>query len=240
MSPASCLYEGVVRHRRAEPSKEFRHRVALAYLDLDELPDLLGGRLVDPSPGIVRFHRDDYLGDQEVPLREAVAELVEDRTGRRPDGPIRLLAGLRSFGICFNPVAFYYCMDAGGARAETLVAEVTNTPWGERHAYVLPGGGGRFPKALHVSPFFGMDHTYSCRASLPGSALSVHVQSERAGERAFDATLSLRRRELTHRSLRHAALTMTGARLLALIYGHALGLRLAGTTTFAHPRRAGA
>lgn len=238
MSQASCLYEGVVRHRRAQPPREFRHKVTLAYLDLDELPGLLGGRLTAPGAGICRFRRADYLGDPAVPLREAVAELVQARTGRRPQGPIRVLAGLRAFGTCFNPVAFYYCLDAEAAQLETLVAEVTNTPWGERHAYVIPRGSGEFAKDLHVSPFLGMDLVYGCRAGMPGEGLSVHVHSERAGERVFDATLSLRRRELTPRTLAAGALRMAGARVLALIYARALGLRLAGVPVFPHPRRA--
>lgn len=240
MTRASCLYEGVVHHRRVAPSKEFSHRITLAYLDLDELPGLIDGGLLKRAPGLVRFRRADYLGDAHAPLRDAVADLVEARTDRRPQGPIRLLAQLRCFGHCFNPVAFYYCFDPTGERLEMLVAEVTNTPWGERHAYVVPGGEGRFTKALHVSPFFGMDQLYSCRATLPGRTLAVHVQSESNQELAFDATLSLRRRELSKSSLRQAALRMTSARVLALIYGHAVGLRLAGAPVFRHRNRAGA
>ena len=72
-----------------------------------------------------------------MPLADAVRDLVEERTGARPAGPIRLLTHLRSFGHCFNPVSFYYCFDPAGERVEAVVAEVTNTPWGERHAYVL-------------------------------------------------------------------------------------------------------
>jgi len=226
-----------VRHRRAEPAREFRHPLALAYLDLDELPHLLGGRLVSRRPGLVRFRRGDYLGDPALSLDQAVRELVHARTGRRPAGPVRLLAHLRSFGHCFNPVSFYYCLDDDGQRLETLVAEVTNTPWGERHAYLIPGGVGEFDKRLHVSPFLEMDHRYACRASLPGRTLSVHIENRRRGRVVFDATLSLRRRELTPRSLRAVTLRFPAAtlRVLALIYGHALGLRLAGVRVHPHP-----
>src|SRR5205807_4123738 len=124
------------------------------------------------------------------------------RTGQRPDGPIRVLTHPRSFGHCFNPVSFYYCFDDAGERLQAVVAEVTNTPWGERHAYVLgsaPSNGGvlaaNFDKAMHVSPFMGMDHRYHVRASTPGRTLSVHIGSSRARTAVFDATLSLRRRD---------------------------------------------
>src|ERR1700752_2803103 len=127
---ASCIYVGTIRHRRFDPRREFNHRLALAYLDLDELPKLFDGRLIARRSGLVRFRRCDYLGDPAVPLRRAVRDVVEDQTGARPEGPIRLLTQLRSFGHCFNPVSFYYCFEPGGERVQALVAEVTNTPWG--------------------------------------------------------------------------------------------------------------
>jgi DUF1365 family protein len=241
----SCLYEGRIRHRRTEPSREFSHRIAFAYLDLNELPGLLGGRLLRARPGLLRFRRRDYLGAPDIPLAQAVRDLVQERTGHRPPGPVRLLTQLRSFGVCFNPVSFYYCMDDAGRGVQAVVAEVTNTPWGERHAYVIESDAsgpelleGEFSKALHVSPFMGMDHRYVTRLSQPGESLSVHIESSR-GERAmFDATLALTRRPLT----RGAAASMTArypmacARVLVLIYAHALGLALARAPVHRHPR----
>jgi len=239
VSQVSCLYEGVVRHRRIEPAREFEHQLALAYIDLDELPNLLDGRLVSPRPGLVRFRRSDYLGDADRPLEEAVRDTVERETGERPPGSIRLLTHLRSFGHCFNPVSFYYCFDESDRRLVAVVAEVTNTPWGERHAYVVPQGQGRFAKALHVSPFMDMDHTYSCRAELPGATLSVRIESHSQGRPTFEAQLGLRRRELNTRSVRQLTRRYPAAtlRVLLLIYMHAVGLRLAGAPVFAHPGR---
>jgi DUF1365 family protein len=242
---SSCIYEGVIRHRRLKPRREFHHRLALAYLDLEELPRLLGGRLVSPRPGLVRFRRCDYLGDPAVPLDRAVRELVSERTGEQPAGPIRLLTHPLSFGHCFNPVSFYYCFDAVDERVDAVVAEVTNTPWGERHAYVVEDGDAdgsvlvaQFEKAMHVSPFMGMDHRYHVRASTPGRTLSVHIDSTRAGSSVFDATLSLRRGELTRASMSRMTIRYPFAtvRVLALIYAHALGTALAGAPVHPHPR----
>jgi DUF1365 family protein len=242
---SSCIYEGVIRHWRSEPRHEFSHRLALAYVDLEELPRLLGGRLVSRRPGLVRFRRRDYLGDPAVPLDGAVRELVTERTGERPTGPIRLLTHPRSFGHCFNPVSFYYCFDPAGERLQAVVAEVTNTPWGARHAYVLGDGHAsgngltaQLEKAMHVSPFMGMDHRYDVRASTPAQMLSVHIGSSRAGTTVFDATLSLRRRELTRASLARttARYPLATVRVLALIYAHALGLKLAGARVHRHPK----
>jgi uncharacterized protein len=261
---ASCFYEGTVRHRRhGAPRDQFRHRLALAYLDLDELPELFDGHPLWSArrPALAWFRRADYLGDPEQPLSDAVRALVHRRASVEFDGPIRLLTQLRRFGHCFNPVSFYYCFDHDEL-VRAVVAEVTNTPWGERHAYVLPacmplaagdareGAAehapgtvmrGHFGKQLHVSPLMGMDHTYDWRLTEPRERLSVHISSTRHGERepAFDATLSLRRRELTARELwrvllRYPAPTL---RASARIYAHATGLRLRGAHWYSHPSK---
>ena len=217
----SAIYEGTVRHRRfAVRRHDLEHRVAMAYLDLDELPGLLGGRLVARRPGLVRFRREDYLGDPAVPLKAAVRARLGDDA---PDGPVRLLTNLRTLGLCFNPVSFYYCFDRD-EHLRAVVAEVTNTPWGERHAYVLDGDGrvlrGEHDKAMRVSPFMGMDQRYAVAVGEPGPTLSVHIESVENGDRAFDATLKLRRRPFRA--------SLGSLRVLPLIYGHAVVLRAKG------------
>ncbi len=156
--------------------------------------------------------------------RAEVSRLV----GEELTGPIRLLAAPRSLGILFNPVSFYYCFD--GEQLRWIVAEVTNTPWGERHSYVLPAGGGTMDKALHVSPFMAMDHTYDVRLTVPGETLSMHIESRRDGRLAFDATLNLRRRPYRRRALLGASL-----RTLVLIYAHGLALKLKRVPYHPHP-----
>ena len=244
-----------MRHRRTQPPDEFHYRLFMAYLDLDELPELFDGRLLWSArrPALAWFRRADYLGDPHTPLREAVRELVLERTGVTLEGPIRLLTHLRCFGHCFNPVSFYYCFDAAGEHVRAVVAEVTNTPWGERHSYVLAVDRasehgtatlmrGSFAKELHVSPLMGMEHVYDWRLSEPAERLSVHIESNaldahEAPRLAFDATLALRRRELTGAAMagaltRYPLLTL---RILARIYGHALRLRVRGASYFPHP-----
>ena len=250
----SCLYEGSVRHRRhGAPSDELHHRMFMVYLDLDELPECFDGRLLWSArhPALAWFRRADHLGDPRMPLADAVRELVAARTGMRPDGPIRLLTHLRYFGHCFNPVSFYYCFDTAGEHVSAVVAHVTNTPWGESHSYVLSGAdatdhgstallSGSSRKQLHVSPLMGMEHTYEWRASEPAERLSVHIEShDDSGKTVFDATLSLRRRELDGQELARALARypLLTARILARIYGHALRLRLRGASYFPHPRR---
>ena len=221
----SALYEGTVRHRRfAVREHQFRYPLTLAYLDLDELPGLLGGRIARRLP-----RAGDLAGD--------VRALVAERTGApAPDGPVRLLTGLRSYGIRFNPVSFFYLFDSD-EQLGAVVAEVTNTPWGEQHSYVLrhqggPVVAGASDKAMHVSPFMGMEQRYTWRATVPGPTLSVHIENHEAGERAFDATLGLRRVPLTRRTL--AGVTPPVS-VLARIYMRALVLKLKGVPVHPHP-----
>ena len=229
---ASALYAGTIRHRRfAVREHAFRHKLTLAYLDLDELPGLLGGRVARRAP------RADHLGDPAVPLADSVRALVAERLGApAPDGPVRLLTGLRTWGVRFNPVSFFYLYDSD-EQLRAVVAEVTNTPWGEQHSYVLRHDGGQVvagasDKALHVSPFMGMEQRYTWRASVPGPTLSVHIENHEDGERAFDATLGLRRAPLTRRSLARVTPPLG---VLARIYGHALALKVKGVPVHAHP-----
>jgi hypothetical protein len=253
----SCLYEGSVRHRRhCSPAHELRHRLSMAYLDLDELPGVFDcSRLWSArGPSLAWFRRGDHLGDPARPLADCIRELVLERTGAPAEGPVRLLTNLRQLGHCFNPVSFYYCFRNGGEQLGAVVAEVTNTPWGERHAYVLPAVSladhgtatvlrGRVGKEMHVSPLMGMDQVYDWRLTVPARALAVHIESrERGAGRTFDATLALTRREITPRELRRALLRqpLPSVRTLARIYAGALRLRLKGAPYHPHPRRAAA
>jgi hypothetical protein len=243
MSGASAIYEGVVAHRRSEPRVHaFRYRVLMMYLDLGELPELFDGHRLWSArrPALGWFRRSDYLGDPEVPLEVAIRRLVFERTGYRPEGPVRVLTNLRCFGHCFNPVSFYYCFDPAGEQVEAVVAEVTNTPWGERHAYVSRELTSRHAKELHVSPFLELDYEYELRLSPPGERLEVSIGADRGGRREFDATLALERRPLSGRAL--TAILFGGPpmsmKVSAAIYAQALRLRLKGIPMQPHPREA--
>jgi hypothetical protein len=243
----SFLYEGWVGHRRLQPVEHsFRYRVFMAYLDLDDPPARIGPSWLwsTTHPALVRFRRADYLGDPRIPLADAIRALVSERTGVRPRGPVRLLTNLRCLGHLFNPVSFYYCFDHRGDTLQAVVAEVTNTPWGERHAYVLGALDGgeaiheRVDKVFHVSPFMAMDHEYELSLTAPGPTLGVDIVSRRDGEVHFDATLQLERGPLDAAGLRRVlrrqpAPTMA---IMARIYANAVRLKLKGAPYFPHPR----
>ena len=180
-----------------------------------------------PSHGLPR-RGDPSLADEARALAEA-------HTGRRPAGPVRLLANPRYLGVGFNPVSFYFLHDQEGD-LDAVIAEVTNTPWGERVTYVLDGSERRgdaitagFAKSMHVSPFQPMDQRYEISVSPPGEALRIQITNLQDGRPVFRAAMALRRRELTRAAMvgalfRHPPMTLA---TLGRIYANALRLKLA-------------
>lgn len=246
---ASALYFGHVVHRRHLPHPHaFRYPIAQLMLDLDTLDTVFAGRWLWSvnRRNLAEFRRSDYFGDPEQPLADAVRDHAAATLGHRPGGPVRLLTHLRFAGHVFNPVSFYYCYQPDGSTLDCIVADITNTPWKERHAYVLPvaaavtqGGWLRwqFDKGFHVSPFMAMDCRYDWRFSPPGEDLRVHMQVWRDGVRQFDASQAMQRRPLEARGLARvlACYPLMTTQVVAAIHWHALRLWLKRNPVYDHP-----
>lgn len=247
----SCLYEGIVCHRRFAPVRhEFRQRLFLLYLDLSELPNLFHGRWLwsASGPNFAWFRRADHFGAPQQSLSDSIKQIVQDRYGVTHTGPIRLLTHLRYGGFFMNPISIYYCYNLQQS-VEFAVAEVNNTPWNERHCYVLDlrGQSGESKQAtqhkeFHVSPFLGMNFDYHFSLSCPDESLSAHIEvvdkSSQAGTTLLDATLNLKRSAITSGSLAWALarFPLMTAQVYAGIHFQALRLWLKRAPYFAHPQ----
>lgn len=265
---ASGIFKGHIRHRRFQPkSHAFTYPIFMLYLDLDELPELFAKKWYCSFSGfnLVRFKRGDFLSPEEPSLKKAVIKQVADNLSSdlaQSISSVRALMHLRYFNVVFNPVVFYYCFDADD-QLVAIVSEITNTPWNERHAYVLPLGDHHtgiakyslkgkdkhqfeFQKHFHVSPFNPMNMDYRWVFSLPDERLFVHMDnfmqstdSQTAGDsdsNHFDATLVMSRYEFDN----NLAQTLIQYPFMTVkvvigIYWQALMLKLKGIPFHDHP-----
>lgn len=255
----SKLYLGNVRHRRMQPKvHEFSYKVAYLWLDLDEINRVFSSSLFWSLEkyNLVSFFRRDYLHsqDEQGDLKSDVVDLIYKETGKRFDGSVFMLAHLRYWGHTFNPVVFYYCYQGG--RLQYIVSEINNTPWDEKHAYVLSVGvktdareklnstskqlaSFQFQKEFHVSPFMPMDLMYDWRFYEKDDERKVHMILNREREKVFDATMTLEARPLTQAAMnllpfQYGLMTL---KTVSAIYYQALKLWLKRIPFFTHPEK---
>ncbi|CAM6091574.1 unnamed protein product [Calypogeia fissa] len=156
-----AIYEGVVWHERRHPiHHQFEYKVRYAFVNLDKVPSWFSAS--------AQHHM--------------TAGKVRSIVGT--SGPVYLLCIPKSVGYEQNPISVYYCYDndAGGPHGSlTLsktIAEVTNTPWGERVTFTFASKDDGVPKPLHVSPFMDMEGTWRLHAPAPGERLFLTVGVE--------------------------------------------------------------
>lgn len=235
----SCIYIGNIMHRRLRPKQHFfQYPVFMMLLSLDELDKVL-----DLSPfwgrtrwSIARYKRKDFFGCSSESLEVSIRNKVEKELGFRPEGDIRVLANLRYFAYSMNPLSTYYCFDKNGV-LEAIVAEVKNTPWNEKHAYVFRAElrsnsttHAKFDKAFTVSPFNPVDMQYQWTSTLPDNDLVINIRTQLKGENIVDAHLSLQRNEISGAALNRILIRfpLHTLKVITLIYWQALKLWLRG------------
>ncbi len=208
----SRLYTGWIRHRRFVPvSHQFRYPIFMFYLDLDELDQVFKNTWYASveSFNLLSFRRKDYFQPEQPCLKTAVIHAVTDHCQQQgtvipPITRVCMLTHLRVLNWVFNPVTFYYCFDQHN-QLQCILSEITNTPWNERHHYVLPVNPTTsetaihsetssetainwrsvgqqkhvftFNKAFHVSPFNPMNMSYRWVFSEPQQQLHVHMEN---------------------------------------------------------------
>ena len=218
----------------------------MTYFDISKVESLLPNSFLFKvnKPGLVSYYRSDYHGDTKLTLDESVRKTVKEKTGTTLEGPIRLLTHLRYFGYCFNPVSFYYCFDKSDKKLEMIMAEVTNTPWNERHCYFITAKKNKsfrqgLKKQFHVSPFWDMDHDYDWYFSDVSDTISVNMINYKDEKKVFDATLSLSvSKKITNLNLFLSVLRFPFSTLMVYLRIHyqAFKLWVKGATFYDHPK----
>jgi len=254
---ASAIYQGTVRHRRFSPKQhEFSYHVFMMYLDTEELDEIFSlSPFWSTKPlSIARFKRSDFhidksnnksLNNNELPsIDESIRNTVESETGIRPNGAIRMLVNLRYWGYSINPICTYYCFDEANQNIIAIVAEVKNTPWNERHAYVLSGDNFlkkqqcTFNKKLHVSPFNPMNMQYKWQSTTPNKTLAIHLENWEDDKLVMDATMTLHRQDINGKNMNRILIHfpwMT-VKVVSAIYWQALRLLAKRIPIFTHPK----
>ncbi len=246
---ASALYQGFVRHRRFAPNKhEFRYPLFMAFIKLSELTALSEKLFLFGTRAWhwARFHRADYLGDPAIPLAESVKQQIALLSGIKTsdlDGEIYFYGHLRYLGFYFSPLNLYFAEQQGKLRY--MLAEVSNTPWNERHYYVVDLAKIEpHAKRFHVSPFNPMSQIYAWTVRPPGTTASksmIHLQvtPETEANPIFDATMVLKRRPLNQTNLLRVLIStpMQTLRMVIGIYWQALKIFMKGNPLYRHPPR---
>lgn len=219
----------------------------MAYVNLKEINNILPNSFLwgINKKALISFNRRDYLERPEKKLIDAAKNLVFERIGKKIKGPIYLLAHLRTYGHCFNPVSFYYCYDKSEKNIDAIIAEVTNTPWKQRYCYVLDCQNSEKKnsfknikdKKLHVSPFFPMDHEYHFSISKPEKTITIKIDNLNQGVKVHEALLSLNKEDFSKKSLIKALINfpfMT-VKVVTAIHWQAIKLWFKGAKLYNNP-----
>lgn len=239
----SAIYTGTIVHHRLSPKvHRFCYKIQMLYIDLDELGSLFQKIPLWRDNGkksLAYFKRTDYHAPHSQDLKSVIQDKIYNHTKTRHSGPIRMLANINMFGYCFNPVVFYYCFNEQDTALEYVVAEVNNTPWGEKYSYIIDFSDKENfsqTKKFHVSPFLDMNLDYDFKFNAPNDKLNVHMLVSGSKE-MLKAYLSMQKKPINKRNMIYFLLThgLMNYKFIVGIYWQAFKLLIKGIRYYPHP-----
>ncbi|RUO44444.1 DUF1365 domain-containing protein [Aliidiomarina taiwanensis] len=245
----SRIYWGSVRHRRFIPKEHsFRYHLmqwGIALEELEQLNNTSKWFSTSERWAPLHFKPSDYLPGYYLPSHEtlstAVLRKMNSLSEGALDGQVFFLGNIRTWGLFFSPLNCYFLINKEGI-ATHMLAEVSNTPWNQRHYYLVNFNhhNSAAPlqpteKNFHVSPFNPMEMQYHWRIRAPGEGALIHIEAHRK-HKEFDATLALKgetlNRSAVYRVLRKYP--MMSIRIIGGIYWQALRLFLKRVPLYGH------
>ena len=238
-----AVFHGEVGHQRLLPRQHgFSYPIALYWLDCEQLDN---ATLKQHGVGFEQFsalsyRRSDYLPG-EAGLLESVKAKVQALGGTGTVAHVFVLTPLANWGLYFSPLTLYYCFD-DKQQFCYLLAEVTNTPWNERHYYlhqIMPQQSTyQHDKCFHVSPFHPMDMQYHWHISEPEQSLDCSIRNMQGEQQVFSAWINLQRHTLDASWKRYWLIRRPwqNVQVVLRIYWHAMLLFFKRIPVHAHPK----
>lgn len=242
-----AIYRGQVGHQRLRPKPHgLQYDIQYFWLDLMALSELPSA-IKREQFGAFSLRRRDYFNGaalvaDEPDLAQA-AKIMAGQLGADVSeiDQVFMLSPLANWGLYFSPLTQYYLYQQGVARY--LLAEVSNTPWNQRHHYLVPLQAGAVTqfshaKNFHVSPFNPLDMQYHWRIEPPAALFKLLLQNSRAGQTVFSAWFTLAKEPLTMPNIRQMLIRQPwqNVQVLMRIYWQALKLLCKGLPFYSHQK----
>ncbi len=184
----SCIYNGVVTHKRFKPIKHFlKYNTFSIFVDLDELEKLDKSISIFSYNkfNIFSFYNKDHGKRDGRPLKDWVKNKLKDNKNFSKINKIYLLCYPRIFGYVFNPLSIFYCYN--NKKLKAIFYEVKNT-FNEQHTYIFKANGKdkisqNCKKKFYVSPFMNMSTYYNFKLLNPSKKLFISIkQTDKIGK----------------------------------------------------------